>query len=84
MFDRALEGMWNVNPLPKAEDKRMAFNSEMRKEKPKDDKAKPAESKEKKEKKLDQDLKNTFPASDPIAKENIVTGSRAKKPVLPD
>ncbi|MDF3076077.1 MAG: hypothetical protein K0S54_3744 [Alphaproteobacteria bacterium] len=61
----------------------MAFNSEMRKEKPKDDKAKLPESEEKKEKKLDQDLKNTFPASDPIAKENIVTGSRAKKPELP-
>jgi hypothetical protein len=61
----------------------MAFNSEMRKEKPKDDKA-PAQSKEKKEKKLDQDLKNTFPASDPIAKESIVTGSRAKKPELPE
>jgi hypothetical protein len=61
----------------------MAFNSEMRKEKPKDDKAHPTESKEKKEKKLDQDLKNTFPASDPVSKESIVTGSRAKKPELP-
>jgi hypothetical protein len=59
----------------------MAFNSEMRKEKPKDDKPKEAK---KEEKKLDQELKQTFPASDPTAEQNIVTGSRAKKPVLPD
>ncbi len=62
----------------------MAFNAELREEKPVAGKVKDAQSeKEKKEKKLDQALKETFPASDPIAKESLVTGSRAKKPELP-
>lgn len=65
----------------------MAFNAELREEKPmgtnpKDTQAKKQE-KEKKEKKLDQALKETFPASDPVARETLVTGTRAKKPELP-
>jgi hypothetical protein len=61
----------------------MAFNADMRKEKS-DTKPVEADKVEKKEKKLDDALKNTFPASDPVAKEQIVTGSRARKPKLPD
>ncbi|MGE0153550.1 MAG: hypothetical protein AB7R90_13110 [Reyranellaceae bacterium] len=63
----------------------MAFNAEMRKEKPKDG-AQPADPNKdpKKDAKLDKALKDTFPASDPVAKETPVTGSRARKPKLPE
>ena len=61
----------------------MAFNAEMRKKKPKDERADPNKD-PKKETKLDKALKDTFPASDPVAKEQIVTGARAKKPKLPE
>lgn len=63
----------------------MAFNADMRKEKLIDTKTPEEAGRDpKKEKKLDKALKDTFPASDPVAKEQIVTGSRARKPKLPE
>lgn len=63
----------------------MAFNADMRKEKSIDTKTPEEAGRDpKKEKKLDKALKDTFPASDPVAKEQIVTGSRARKPKLPE
>ena len=63
----------------------MTFNSDLRDEKPKP-KSKSTEEEKKSiaERKLDEALKDTFPASDPVAAETQITGSRAKKPAPPE
>jgi len=68
----------------------MAFSAEVRKEKPgsgsKPDTVKKQDKVTGKNKdgRLDKALKDTFPASDPVAKEQIVTGARTRKPKLPE
>ena len=54
----------------------MTFDPKLRDEKPN----KPEDKKIKSEK-LDKALKDTFPASDPLASESPTTGPRARKPV---
>jgi len=62
----------------------MTFISDLRDEKPKP-KSKSTEEAKKPtgERKLDEALKDTFPASDPVASEVPVTGTRARRPRPP-
>lgn len=62
----------------------MTFNSDLRDEKPKP-KSKSTEEEKKPtgERQLDEALKDTFPASDPVASETPVTGTRARLPKAP-
>jgi len=59
----------------------MTFNSDLRDEKP-TPKSKSTEEEKKPtgERKLDEALKDTFPASDPVAAETQITGTRARRP----
>lgn len=61
----------------------MTFNSDLRDEKPKPKSKTEEEKKPTTERKLDDALKNTFPASDPVATETPVTGTRARLPKPP-
>lgn len=62
----------------------MTFNSDLRDEKPKPKpKSTEAEKKPTGEGKLDEALKDTFPASDPVASETPVTGTRTRLPKPP-
>lgn len=61
----------------------MTFNSDLRDEKPKPKKKSTEAEKAPTERELDEALKGTFPASDPVAAQSQITGSRAKKPVPP-
>lgn len=61
----------------------MTFNSDLRDEKPKPKSKTEDEKKPAGERKLDEALKDTFPASDPVAAETPVTGSRARPPKPP-
>ncbi len=61
----------------------MTFNSDLRDEKPKPKSKTGEEKKPTSERKLDDALKNTFPASDPVAAETPDTGTRARLPKPP-
>lgn len=62
----------------------MTFNSDLRDEEPKPKSKSTVEQKKQTgERKLDEALKNTFPASDPVASGTPVTGTRARLPKAP-